>query len=60
MESPNLQNGSGRGKRYKEEGIVSTSPSRPPSAPKHVARAPNCPRWGSPCENTRKRANLPH
>jgi len=31
MESPSLQNGSGRGKRYKEEErVVPTSPSRPP------------------------------
>jgi len=45
MESPSLQNGSGRGKKYKEEErVVPTSPSRPPSAPKHVARAPKCPR----------------
>jgi len=45
MENPNLQNESERGKRYKEEkGIVLTSPSRPPSAPKRVARAPKRPR----------------
>jgi len=38
MESTSLQNESGRGRRYKEEeGKVPTSPSRPPSAPKHVA-----------------------
>jgi len=35
MESPSLQNGSGRGKRYKEEErVVPTNPSRPPRAPK--------------------------
>jgi len=45
MESQSLQNGSGRGKRYKEEeGVVPATSSRPPSAPKHVARAPNRPR----------------
>jgi len=45
MESSSLQNGSGRGKRYKEEErVVPTSPSRPPSAPKRVAQASNCPR----------------
>jgi len=45
MESPSLQNGNGRGKRYKEEErVVPTSLNKPPSAPKRVARAPSCPR----------------
>jgi len=61
MESPSLQNGSGRGKRYKrEEKVVPTSPTRLPSAPKRIARAPNCPRWVSPLKNRRKKANLTH
>jgi len=61
MESLSLQNGNGRGRRYKEEdGVVPTSPSRPPSAPRCVARAPKCPRSVSPRENRRKRVNLPH
>jgi len=61
MESSSLQNGNGRGKSYKEEErVVLTSPSRPPSAPKRVARTPKCPRCVSPLENRRKRANLPH
>ena len=61
MESSSLQNGNGRGKSYKEEErVVPTSPIRPPSAPKRVARAPKCPRSFSPRENRRKRANLPH
>jgi len=38
MKIPSLQNGIGRGRGYKEEeGIVPTSPRRPPSAPKCVA-----------------------
>jgi len=45
MESSSLQNGNGRGKSYKEEEIVvPTNPSRPPSAPKRISRAPKCPR----------------
>jgi len=61
MESSSLQNGNGRGRRHKEEdGVVPTSPSRPPSAPRRVVRAPKYPRSVSPRENRRKRANLPH
>jgi len=61
MESSSLQNGNGRGRRHKEEdGVVPTSPSRPPSAPRRVVRALKSPRCVSPRENRRKRANLPH
>jgi len=61
MESSSLQNGNGRGRRHKEEdGVVPTSPSRPPSVPRRVVRAPKCPRCVSPCKNRRQRANLPH
>jgi len=57
MESSSLKNGNGRGRRYKEEErVVPTSPSRPLSVPRSVARAPKCPRWFSPRENRRKRA----
>jgi len=45
MESTSLQNEDGRERRYKEEeGIVPTSPNRPSSAPKRVARALKRPR----------------
>jgi len=45
MESTSLQNEGGKGRRYKEEeGIVPTSPNRPPSTRKRVARAPKRPR----------------
>jgi len=55
------KNGNGRGRRYKEEErVVPTSPSRPPSTPRRVARAPKCPRYVSPRENRRKKVNLPH
>jgi len=59
MERPSLQNGIGRGRRYKEEeGIVLTSPSKPPSAPKCVARPPKRLRWFSPYKNRRKKGQL--
>ena len=61
MESWSLENGNGRGRRYKEEErVVPISPSIPPSAPRRVSRAPKCLRFVSPRENRRKRANLPH
>ena len=61
MESSSLQNVNGRGRKHKEEdGVVPTSPNRPPSAPRRVVWAPKCPRCFSPRENRRKRANLPH
>jgi len=45
MESTNLQNEGGRGRRYiKEEGIVPISPSSPSSTPNRVVRAPKRPR----------------
>jgi len=51
----------GRGRRHKEEdGVVSTSPSRPPSAPRRVVQASKCPRCISPRKNRRKIANLQH
>jgi len=61
MESSSLQNGNGRGRRHKEEdGVVPTSPNRPPSAPRRVVRAPKCPRSVSLRENRRKRGHLTH
>jgi len=39
------KNGNERERRHKEEdGVVPTSPSRPPSAPRRVVRALKCPR----------------
>jgi len=61
MESSSLQKWKRKRKRYKEEdGVVPTSPSTPPSSPNRIARAPKCPRFVSPRENRRKRANLTH
>jgi len=61
MESSSLQNGNGRGRRHKEEDeVVPTSPSKPPSVPRRVVRAPKCPRCVSPRENRRKREPTCH
>jgi len=42
---PKLTKWEWKGRKYKEEErVVPTNPTSPPSAPKRVARAPNCPR----------------
>jgi len=54
------KNGSGRGRRYKEEErIVPTSPSSTPSIPNCVVQALKCSRLVSLAKTRRSRANFP-